>query len=78
MSLEVGELRPRGTYESEDKEFVLVMADHSVASVRGTWELTARDHNEVYTGEIDLAVASVQDLTANARHLLGLDEEATA
>lgn len=78
VSLDIGELRPRGTYESEDKEFVLVMTDHAVTSIHGTWELTARDHNNVYTGEIDVAVAGARDLTAVARHVLGLDEEATA
>lgn len=49
LNLEVGELRPRGIYESEDEEIVLVVADRSLTSIRGTWELTARDHNEAYS-----------------------------
>jgi len=76
LSLDVGELRPRGTYESEDEEIVLIVVDRSLTSVHGTWELTARDHNDVYTGEIDVAVAANRDLTAAARQVLGLDSEA--
>lgn len=74
LNLDVGELRPRGTYESEDEEIVLVVADPSLTSIRGTWELTARDHHEVYTGEIDVAVAGNRDLTAVARQILALEE----
>ena len=74
LNLEVGELRPRGIYESEDEEIVLVVADRSLTSIRGTWELTARDHNDVYTGEIDVAVAGNRDLTAVARQILALEE----
>jgi hypothetical protein len=81
LNLEVGELRPRGTYESEDEEIVLIVADRSLASIHGTWELTARDHNNVYTGQIVVAVAGDRDFTAVARHILELegddaDEEA--
>ena len=50
FNLDLGELRPRGTYESEDEEVVLVVADRSLTSIHGTWELTARDHNDVYAG----------------------------
>lgn len=74
LSLDVGELRPRGTYASEDEEIVLVVADRSLTSIRGTWELTARDHNDVYTGKIDVAVARNRDLTAVARQILALEE----
>lgn len=76
LSLDVGELRPRGTYVSEDEEIVLVVADRSLTSIRGTWELTARDHNDVYAGEIDVAVAGDRDLTAVARGILSLDDDA--
>lgn len=76
LNLDVGDLRPRGTYESEDEEIVLIVADRSLTSIRGTWELTARDHNDVYTGEIDVAVAGDRDLTAVAREILILDDDA--
>lgn len=77
LDLTVGELRPRGSYESEDKELVLVIADHSLTTVHGTWELTARDHNEVYTGNIEIQVGPPRDLTAEARRVLGLDRART-
>ncbi len=47
LSFDIGELRPLGTYESEEEEFVLVV-DDDVPSIHGTWQLTARGHNEVY------------------------------
>ena len=72
LDLDVGELRPLGTYESEDEEFVLVVADETLTSIRGTWQLTARDHNEVYTGEIDVPVADARDVTEFARQILGI------
>ena len=75
VKLCVRELRPLGTYKSED--IVLVVADRSLTSIRGTWELTARDHNDVYTGKINVDVAENHDLTAAARKILALNEEAT-
>jgi hypothetical protein len=77
LDLDVGELRPLGTYESEDEEFVLVVADKTLTSIRGTWQLTARDHNEVYTGEIDIPVADARDVTEIARQILKLDSGET-
>lgn len=75
LDLDIGELRPLGTYESEDEEFVLVVADASLTSIYGTWQLTARDHNEVFTGEIDVPVNDPADLTEAALDVLGLKEE---
>lgn len=75
LDLDIGELRPLGTYESEDEEFVLVVADASLTSIHGTWQLTARDHNEVFTGEIDVPVNDPADLTEAALDVLGLKEE---
>lgn len=72
LELEVGELRPRGVFESEGDEIVLVVADPSLSSIEGTWELTARDHNEVYSGETIVEVAPRHDCTTAARGVLGL------
>lgn len=74
LNLDVGELRPRGTYESEDEKIVLVVADRDLASIHGTWELTARDHNDVYTGEITIDVAPSRDLTEVARAILAIED----
>lgn len=76
LSLNVGELRPRGTYESEDEEIVLVVTDRSLASIHGTWELTARGHNDIYTGEIDIPVTGNRDITEAARAILKLRDDA--
>lgn len=78
LDLDVGELRPLGTYESEEEEFVLVVADSSLTSIHGTWQLTARDHNEVFKGEIDVPVAPARDITKAARDMLGLKKDAGA
>lgn len=78
LDLVVGELRPLGTYESEEEEFVLVVADSSLTSIHGTWQLTARDHNEVFKGEIDVPVAPARDITEAARDVLGLNKDAGA
>lgn len=75
LDLDVGELRPLGSYESEEDEFVLVVADASLASIRGTWQLTARDHNEVFTGEIDVPVMEPRCITEAARDVLVLKKE---
>ena len=73
LDLSVGELRPRGTYESEEDELIFVVRDRSMTAVRATWELTARDHNEVFAGEVEIPVQPVHDITAAARQILDLD-----
>lgn len=72
LNLNVGELRPRGTYESEGDEIVLVV-EKALTSIHGTWQLTARDHNDVYTGQIDVPVGDARDGTAVARQILQVD-----
>lgn len=73
LNLDIGELRPLVTFESEGEEIVLIVVDQSRASILGTWELTARDHNDVYTGEISIEIAKSHDLTPVARQILQLD-----
>ena len=78
LDLDIGELRPLGSYESEDEEFVLVVADESLNAIHGTWQLTARDHNEVFKGGIDVPVARAIDITDAASKVLFLDRKAGA
>lgn len=73
MTLEVGELRPKQVYNFDDDELVLVLPGDDTQDVRGTWEITARDHNEIYAGELSVAVGDVVDLTDSVRKLLSLD-----
>ena len=75
IELEVGELRPLGSYESEDEQFVLLVGDKTLTSIHGTWQFTARDHNEVYSGVIDVPVGKPKDPTNYARRVLELDAE---
>jgi len=65
----------RSVYESEDDEFVLVVADASLMSIHGTWQLTARAHNEVFTGEIDVPIMEPRCIIDAARDVLGLKKE---
>ncbi|MDN5793211.1 MAG: hypothetical protein L0H22_09175, partial [Brevibacterium aurantiacum] len=73
-SFTVGELRPRQVDTSDDAEFVLYTLDPSMPAVRGTWEITARDHHDVYSGNVDVEIGDPLDLTADLRIILGLEE----
>lgn len=70
----VGQLRPVEVDLSNDAELVLFTLDTSISSVVGTWQITARDHHDVYTGGLEVAVGDPLDLTSEFRHLLGLEE----
>lgn len=74
LDITVGELRPRGSFESEKEELVLVVGDQALTTIHGSWELTARDHNDVYSGEIAIKVDPVHDLTGAARQILDLPD----
>lgn len=76
LELNVGELRPRGIYESEDEELVLIVNDESLITIQGTWKLTATGHNNVYSGEITVEVDPSRDLTDVARQILGIADDA--
>ncbi|WP_445442151.1 hypothetical protein [Clavibacter sp. km1a] len=75
FDLNVGDLRPLGVYESEDQELVLLVADAKLLTVHGEWQLTARGHDEVYAGEMNIPVAGVKDVTVFARRVLGLADQ---
>lgn len=73
LRLTVGELRPREEYVFDDQEIVLVLpADHK-ETVKGAWEITARDHNEIYSGTLEVQLGEVVDLTGTLGTLLGLE-----
>lgn len=74
LEITVGELRPRGSFESENDELVLLVGDQTLTTIKGSWELTARDHNDVYSGEITVKVDPTHDLTEAARQILDLTE----
>lgn len=74
LEITVGELRPRGSFESENDELVLLVGDQALTTIKGSWELTARDHNHVYSGEITVKVDPTHDLTEAARQILDLTD----
>lgn len=69
----VGQLRPKEVDASTDEELVLYTFDRSTTSVLGTWEITARDHHDVYSGSLDVEVGEPLDLTRAFRIILGLE-----
>ena len=73
LTLDVGDLRPRQTYAFDDDELVLVLPPTANDEVRGTWEITARDHNEIYSGELAVQIGPHADLTTLVRKILELD-----
>ncbi|MEP9385191.1 hypothetical protein [Nocardioides sp. KR10-350] len=70
----VGDLRPKGNDVSNDEEFVLYTLDPSMTAVDGTWQITARDHHDVYTGDLQVEIGETLDLTPEVRRILGLEE----
>jgi hypothetical protein len=70
LTLDVGDLRPRGTFQSDDDEVVLVLPLGYVGGVEGTWEITAQGHNEIYSGELRVSEIAVCALTDGMRKIL--------
>jgi hypothetical protein len=70
LSLELGQLRPRATRDSDPDEFVLVVrdVDSAVTELRGQWEITARGHHRVYRGELSVPVKT--DFSINTKGVL--------
>lgn len=73
VTLKVGELRPLGEYLFDDEELVLVLPVTRDARVKGTWQITASGHDEIYAGELQVEVGPPVDLTKLMRRLLLLD-----
>lgn len=73
LTLDVGDLRPLQPFASDRDELILVLPVAGATEVRGTWAITARDHNEIYVGELFVAVGDPLNLTGAVRELLDLD-----
>lgn len=50
-------------------------ATSDLASMNGTWEITARDHNKICRGEPTVPVAD-GEFTTDLRDMLALDDDA--
>jgi hypothetical protein len=70
ITVRVDDLRLRDTFESEDDDIVLVLRAPSLSVVKGTWQVTARGHHEVFEGELVVPVTETQDLTDPVRRML--------
>lgn len=55
IEVQVGDLRPRQAYRTEDDEVALVV-DEDLPEVSGTWTITARGHHAVYEGRLAVPV----------------------
>ncbi|MFD6677751.1 hypothetical protein ACFWDA_25755 [Rhodococcus zopfii] len=69
----VGQLRPLEVDTSDDKALVLYTPISGLKSIRGTWQVTARDHHDVYMGSLEVEVGETLNLTNVFRHILGLN-----
>lgn len=73
-TIDVGDLRPSGTWHHVDDDLVLVLPAGCADSVRVTWRITARGHHDVYEGSFDAPVPTAMDVTPALRGMLGLAE----
>jgi hypothetical protein len=69
----VGQLRGKEVDTSADDDLVLFTPDASLAEVTGTWSITARDHNDIFEGDLRVTIGEPLDLTAVFRHAMRLD-----
>lgn len=74
IDIHVGDLRPRKVFETDDDDLVLVVRDYEMAAIRGTWQATVRDRDEVFEGELVVPVEAPRDLTDFVREVLRLEE----
>lgn len=72
ITLDVGELRPRGEWLFDEDELTLVLPLTRDPHVIGTWEITASGHDDVFAGDIRVEVGPPIDLTDFMRRVLRL------
>lgn len=72
ITLDVGELRPRGEGLFDEDELILVLPLTEDPHVKGTWEITASGHDDVFTGDLRVEVGPPVDLTDFMRRVLRL------
>ncbi|MDJ0337928.1 hypothetical protein [Cryobacterium sp. PH31-O1] len=63
IDLDVGDLRPRRTWSSDGEHLVLALRRPGMTEVNGSWELTARGHHRVFSGELTVPVAKPLNIT---------------
>jgi hypothetical protein len=70
LTVMVGELRPQEEYVSRDELTLYVAHDYAGSTITGTWTATAKNHHEQYSGEFQLEVGDIIDVTDALREHL--------
>lgn len=75
LTLEAGDLRPKARETFDEQEVVLVLWTHQdPAPVNGTWQITARGHHHVFTGDLEVSLSEPTDAAALLRSILALGD----
>ena len=77
LKLEVGDIRPLASELFDEEEFVFFVTGSGIDRIQGTWAITARDFNAVFTGDLEVSVGENLDLTQTLDHILNPRQEAT-
>jgi hypothetical protein len=72
IDVQVGDLRPRETYATDDDEMVLVVDEAGLTELTGTWKITVRGHHAVYEGTLNVPVVT-RDITDVMQRLVVQD-----
>jgi hypothetical protein len=74
MTVLVEELRPQDPYISGDELTLFVPVDHDGATIAGKWMVTAKNHHRQYSGELQVKIDEVTDVTEPLREFLRAPE----
>lgn len=77
LKLEVGDIRPLASELFNEEEFVFFVTGSGIDRIQGTWAITARGFNEVFTGDLEVSVGENLDVTQTLDHILNPRQEAT-
>lgn len=75
LTVLVEELRPQDLYVSSDELTLFVPFDYDGSTITGTWTVTAKNHHRQYSGELQLEVDDVTDVTESLRECLKPTED---
>lgn len=73
VEVNVGDLRPEETFQTDDGDTVLIVRGETTEQIRGTWRATARGYNEVFTGAVQVKIAEPTRLTNLIRDFFNLE-----
>lgn len=69
IEVQVGDLRPRQVYRTDEDELALVVDEEDLPELSGTWKITARGHHAVHEGGLVVPIEH-RDVTAVMERLL--------